>query len=65
MLMEREKWTFYHFIRLNGFVKSPKTPLFVIPAKARHVVALFKRARATLSAIQSFQQLLDAGSSPA
>jgi len=28
--------------KYDGFVKSRKTPLSVIPAKAGHVVALFK-----------------------
>ncbi|MDY6989478.1 MAG: hypothetical protein SWQ30_15640 [Thermodesulfobacteriota bacterium] len=41
---------FFIILKLYGFVKSPKTPVFVIPAKA---------------GIQSFQQLLDAASSPA
>ena len=38
--------------RFDEIVKSRKTPFSVIPAKAGHVVTLFKPSGATLSAIQ-------------
>jgi len=38
--------------KYDEILKRRKTPLSVIPAKAGHVVALFKPDGATLSAIQ-------------
>jgi hypothetical protein len=49
-LLCHQNLTFYETVKLDGLVKSQKTPFLVIPAKA---------------GIQLYQYVLDAGSGPA